>query len=71
MTTKTATVRLDGEGSRFVARTGSGHTITIDSAEGDSGPRAAELRELRLESRDTVSIALLVWRRRGDDFSVS
>jgi hypothetical protein len=29
------------------------------------------VRELRLESRDSVSIALLVWRRRGDDFSVS
>jgi putative redox protein len=43
MATKTATVRLDGEGSRFLARTGSGHTIVIDSADGDSGPRPAEL----------------------------
>jgi putative redox protein len=43
MAAKTATVRLDGEGSRFVALTGSGHTLIIDSAEGDSGPRPAEL----------------------------
>lgn len=43
MATTTATVRLDGDGSRFIARTGSGHAIVIDSAEGDSGPRPAEL----------------------------
>src|SRR4026208_1268637 len=42
MATKTVTVRLDGGGSRFVALTGSGHTIVMDNAEGDSGPRPAE-----------------------------
>jgi putative redox protein len=43
MATKTVTTRLDGDGSRFVAVTGSGHTIVMDTAEGDSGPRPAEL----------------------------
>lgn len=36
-------MRLDGEGSRFTALTGSGHRIVLDNAEGDAGPRPAEL----------------------------
>lgn len=43
MTTRTATATLDGDGLRFVALTGSGHSIVMDNAEGDSGPRPAEL----------------------------
>lgn len=43
MTTRTARATLDGDGLRFVALTGSGHSIVMDNAEGDSGPRPAEL----------------------------
>jgi putative redox protein len=43
MATKTVTARLDGDGLRLVARTGSGHTLVMDNAEGDRGPRPAEL----------------------------
>lgn len=43
MTTRTVSARLEGDGLRIVASTGSGHTIVMDSAEGDSGPRPAEL----------------------------
>ena len=43
MSKKTATAKLDGAGLRLVAETGSGHRIVMDSAEGDSGPRPAEL----------------------------
>ena len=43
MATKSVTVNLDGDGSRFVALTGSGHSIVMDNAEGDNGPRPAEL----------------------------
>ena len=43
MATKTVTASLDGEGMRFVAQTGSGHTIVMDNAEGDSGARPSEL----------------------------
>jgi putative redox protein len=43
MATTTVTTRLDGDGLRFIARTGSGHTLVMDDAEGDSGPRPAEL----------------------------
>jgi len=40
--TKTVTVSLEGDGSRFVALTGSGHAIVMDNAKGDSGPRPAK-----------------------------
>jgi putative redox protein len=43
MSNKTVTARLEGDGMRLLAQTGSGHTIVMDSAEGDSGPRPAEL----------------------------
>jgi putative redox protein len=35
--------RLDGDGLRFEAITGSGHRVVMDNTEGDSGPRPAEL----------------------------
>jgi putative redox protein len=59
MATKTVTVSLDGDGSRFVARTGSGHAIVMDNAEGDSGPRPAELlvvAQAGCTAMDVVSI---------------
>jgi len=59
MATKTVTVSLDGEGSRFVALTGSGHAIVMDNAEGDSGPRPAELlvvAQAGCTAMDVVSI---------------
>jgi putative redox protein len=40
---KTVAARLDGDGMRFTATTSSNHTIVMDNAEGDSGPRPAEL----------------------------
>jgi putative redox protein len=43
MAVGTAVARLDGEGLRLVARTASGHAIVMDSAEGGTGPRPAEL----------------------------
>ena len=43
MGTRTAVARLEGDGMRFVATTGSGHSIVMDDAEGDTGPRPAEL----------------------------
>jgi len=43
LATKTVTARLEGDGLRLVAQTGSGHTIVMDNAEGDSGTRPAEL----------------------------
>lgn len=59
MATKTVTARLDGDGLRLIAQTGSGHTIVMDNAEGDSGPRPAELlvvAQAGCTAMDVVSI---------------
>lgn len=59
MATKTVTATLDGDGLRLIARTGSGHTIVMDNAEGDSGPRPAELlvvAQAGCTAMDVVSI---------------
>jgi putative redox protein len=59
MATKTATASLDGDGFRLVARTGSGHTIVMDDAEGNGGPRPAEVlvvAQAGCTAMDVVSI---------------
>ena len=43
MAANSVTARLEGDGLRLVAETGSGHTIVMDNAEGDTGARPAEL----------------------------
>ncbi len=47
MATKTAIVRLDGDGggagTALRATTGSGHELVMDTAAGDTGPRPSEL----------------------------
>src|SRR5450756_577512 len=43
MGTKTASLTLDGGDLRFVARSGSGHSIVLDDEKGDTGMRPAEL----------------------------
>ncbi len=59
MTTRTVTATLEGDGLRLVARTGSGHSIVMDSADGDGGPRPAELlvvAQAGCTAMDVVSI---------------
>jgi putative redox protein len=59
MATKTVTASLEGLGLRFVATTGSGHTIVLDNAEGDAGARPAELlvvAQAGCTAMDVVSI---------------
>jgi putative redox protein len=43
VSSKTAIVTGDGDGLRFKVRTGSGHELVVDNAEGNAGPRPAEL----------------------------
>jgi putative redox protein len=72
MSSKTATVTLDGEGLRFLGSTGSGHTMVLDDAEGDSGARPAELVPLALAgctAMDVISI-LRKKRQRVDRYEV-
>ena len=59
MSTKTVTAKLDGDGLRLVAETGSGHQIVMDTAEGDTGSRPAELllvAQAGCTAMDVVSI---------------
>jgi len=64
MTTKTVTVSLDGDKSRFVALTGSGHAIVMDSAEGDSGPRPAELLVVAQAGCTAMDVASILRKKR-------
>lgn len=64
MATKTASARLDGEGLRLIARTGSGHTIVMDSAEGDSGPRPAELLVVAQAGCTAMDVASILRKKR-------
>ena len=43
MTTRTVSARLEGEGLRLIATTGSGHTIVMDDLAGNEGARPAEI----------------------------
>lgn len=59
MSTKIVTGRLEGDGLRLVVTTGSGHTIVMDDAAGNAGPRPAEvlvLAQAGCTAMDVVSI---------------
>jgi putative redox protein len=64
MATKTATVSLDGDGLRLVTRTGSGHSIVMDNAEGDSGPRPAELLIVAQAGCTAMDVASILRKKR-------
>jgi putative redox protein len=59
VTTRIASARLDGEGLRLLATTGSGHVIAMDDAAGDEGARPAEVllvAQAGCTAMDVVSI---------------
>ena len=59
MATKTATLIAEGDGLRFVATAGSGHSIVLDDSTGDTGMRPSELMPLALAgctAMDVLSI---------------
>ncbi len=64
MATKTASVTLDGDGLRFVGRMGSGHAIVLDNAEGDTGPRPAELIPLALAGCTAMDVISILRKKR-------
>jgi putative redox protein len=64
MATKTATARLDGDGLRLTAMTGSGHTLFIDSADGDSGARPAELLMVALAGCTAMDVVSILRKKR-------
>ena len=64
MSAKTALVRLSGEGLRFEARVGSGHTVVLDDAGGDAGARPAELVGAALAGCTAMDVISILRKKR-------
>lgn len=66
MPTKTASVTSVGSGLRLAGRTGSGHEVVLDSAEGDQGPRPAELIPLALAGCTGMDVVSILRKKRQE-----
>ena len=66
MALKTASVTLDGSDLRFTGRSGSGHTIVLDSGAGDTGMRPAELVPLALAGCTAMDVISILRKKRQD-----
>ena len=64
MSTSTAVARLDGDGLRLIGSTGSGHAVVMDSADGDTGPRPAELLLLAQAGCTAMDVASILRKKR-------
>jgi putative redox protein len=66
MSTKTALATLTGDRLRFDVTLGSGHTIVLDDAEGDAGPRPAELVGAALAGCTAMDVISILRKKRQD-----
>jgi putative redox protein len=66
MSLKTAIVALDGDGLRFKASSGSGHSIVLDNGEGDTGMRPAELLPVALAGCTGMDVISILRKKRQD-----
>ncbi len=66
MTTRTASLTLDTAGLRLTARTGSGHDLVLDSAEGDTGPRPAELIAVAIAGCAAMDVISILRKKRQE-----
>ena len=66
MALKTASVVLDGTAFRFVARSGSGHTIVMDDGRGDTGPRPADLIPVALAGCTAMDVISILRKKRQE-----
>jgi putative redox protein len=64
MSIKTASVELHGSGLQFVARTGSGHELVLDNAEGDAGARPAELIAVAIAGCTAMDVISILRKKR-------
>ena len=64
MAIKTAIVTLDGDGLRFNASAGSGHSIILDSGEGNMGMRPSELVPVALASCTGMDVISILRKKR-------
>jgi putative redox protein len=66
MAHKTATVTLVGDGLKFIAKTGSGHTLTIASGPGNHGPTPAELLPVALAGCTAMDVISILRKKRQE-----
>jgi putative redox protein len=64
MATKSADLTLEGEGLRFVARSGSGHSIVLDSGTSDTGMRPAELVPIAVAGCTAMDVISILRKKR-------
>jgi putative redox protein len=64
MALKTAIVSLDGDGMRFNASVGSGHSIVLDNGDGDTGMRPAELLPVALAGCTGMDVISILRKKR-------
>ena len=66
MAHKTATVTLEGGDLRFVARTGTGHTLVLDDGRGDTGARPADLIPVALAGCTAMDVISILRKKRQE-----
>ena len=66
MSHKTASVTLEGDRSRLLGRTGSGHELILDDTGGDAGPRPSELVPLALAACTAMDVIAILRKKRQD-----
>ena len=66
MAHKTATVTLEGDGLKFIAKTGSGHTLTLASGPGNEGPTPAELVPVAVAGCTAMDVISILRKKRQD-----
>lgn len=66
MALKTAIVTLDGDGLRFNASAGSGHSIVLDSGEGGTGMSPSELVPVALAGCTGMDVISILRKKRQD-----
>ncbi len=64
MATKTAVLNLQGDGMRFIARSGSGHTVVLDDGHGDTGMRPSELVPIALAGCTAMDVISILRKKR-------
>ena len=66
MATKTAVLTLTNDSMRFEAVVGSGHTIVLDNAEGETGARPAELVGAALAACTAMDVISILRKKRQE-----
>ena len=63
---KSASLTLLGDGKKFLARTGSGHFVVLDDADGDTGARPSELLPVALAGCTAMDVIAILRKKRQE-----